>query len=175
MASPDDLEFSVLPSEEPVITPEENLRLAVEEATSAVLQVNPTVSGTDPTTIGRGWAFDFAKGQFVRHGAAPAEVREVDSLKVWIEKTLYTARYAHPIYSGLYGTEGLFDLISGPDNPGLYRMLQGTIRDALLVHDRISDVVDFRFGRADEYVEVYFRVVLDNGSQIDVPLTLNGV
>lgn len=173
MTSPDDLTFSLLPSEDPVITPEDNLRLAAQEAVQTTLEINPTPAEPATVAIGRGWAFDFGKGQFARHGTSPAEVSGQQQIQTWIEKTIYTARFAHPIYSSEYGTENLVDII-GSQDPGVYGSISQAITDALLVHDHIASVGDFTFTPEGEHLFVDFSVTLTNGSAIDVPLTLTG-
>lgn len=173
MTSPDDLTFSLLPSEDPVITPEENLRLAAQEAVETTLQINPTPEEPTTVAIGRGWAFDFGTGQFSRHGDSPAQVSGEDQIKVWIEKTIYTSRFAHPIYSDQYGTEGFLDLI-GSQDPGLYGSISKAISDSLIVHDQIASVDDFVFTPDGEHLFVDFSVTLTTGSAIDVPLSLTG-
>lgn len=174
MASPDDLTFSVLPSEDPVLSPEENLRLAATEAVVDTLEIAPLPDEETGSTIGRGWAFDFSTGQFKRHGDSPAVLKDEDQIKAWIEKTMYTARFAHPIYSDDYGVEGLNDLIAR-EEPGVAATLADSISEALLVHDRIETVTDFYFNRLDEALEVTFVVNLTNGTNFEVPLTLTGV
>ena len=174
MPIPDDLTFSLLPSEDPVITPEENLRLAATEALDNTFGVPaPTAVEDEPTVIGRGWAFDFGTGQFRRHGDSPAVVDGVEQIKVWIEKTIYTARFAHAIYSDTYGTDGLNDLI-GSTNSGGYGALANTITAALTVHDQIEDVTGFRFLPQGETLEVTFAVNLTTGNTVEIPLALTG-
>jgi len=174
MPTPDDLTFSLLPSEDPVITPEENLRLAANEALDNTLGVPvATVIEDEPTVIGRGWAFDFGTGQFQRHGDSPAAVDGEEQIKVWIEKTIYTARFAHPIYSDTYGTDGLNDLIGSP-NSGGYEAIANAITAALTVHDQIEDVEGFRFLPKGETLEVTFSVNLTTGNTVEIPLALTG-
>lgn len=175
MAEPADLEYSVLPTDFPSISAEENLRLAAEEALTA-LDAAPITGESaiePPVSFGRGWAFDFGTGQFVRFGQSPARIDEETQLQVWIEKTLYTARYAHPIYSFEYGMEPpLADFVGQANTPGFTSSIATAIKNALIVHDRITDVTDFQFSTEDEYLEVSFTVNLDNGDTLTVPLSL---
>lgn len=166
----EDLTIGVIPSENPVFTPEENLRLAAAEAVDNALSVNPAVPGEQVVT-GRGWAFDFAAGQFRRQGTSPAGVSGDDQVKAWIEKTIYTARFAHPVFSDQYGVDGITDFI-GRNDPAAESLIASAIRDALLVHDQIEDVTDFVFQREGEALFVDFSVTLTNSSTIAVPFAL---
>lgn len=125
-------------------------------------QADPDVARQIP--YGRSWAFDFETGQFIRHGNAPAEVADLDTLRVWIEKALRTARGAHPIYSDSYGTDypeyGIGDQFSA-ETVG---SLTDSITDTLLVHDRIEEIRDFNFtgGLDSDHLFVDFTVVVDD-------------
>jgi hypothetical protein len=114
--------------------------------------------------LGRGWSFDFERGQFNRHGAAPAVVTEIDNLRIWIEKALRTHRGAHPIYSTSFGTDMPHQGIGQQFTPEAVGMLSTAIESALLAHDRIEEVTDFTFtGSEDsEVLFVDFTVIVDN-------------
>lgn len=169
---PEDLTIGIIPSDNPVFTPEENLRLAASEAVNNTLVINP-LPPTEQVVTGRGWAFDFSTGSFRRQGASPARVSGDDQIKAWIEKTIYTARFTHPVYSDQYGTEGLNDLI-GRNDPATKPLISSAIRDALLVHDQISEVGDFRFDESGEALFVEFSVTLTNSATLSVPFALTG-
>lgn len=156
-----DLVTTVTPSN--AVTPDDNLRLAALEATTTGLDPVPDTLGA---VVGRGWAFDFATGQFARQGASPAVVSGENQLKSWIEKTLYTSRFAHPIYTSEYGTEGLVDIIGKLHEPGSEHTIEIAVRDALIVHDRITNVTDFSFAPVGESLEIGFTVVLDDGTTV---------
>lgn len=117
-----------------------------------------------PLPFGRTWAFDFETGQFLRHGTAPAVVNELDGLRVWIEKTLRTARGAHPIYSENYGTDFPYEGIGEPFSAEAVGVLTTAISEALLVHDRILDVTEFTFtgDLSSDVLFVNFRVLVDD-------------
>ena len=58
-----------------------------------------------------------------------------------VMKILYTERYAYVIYSSNYGVE--LERMVGKDYDFIVSDLERTIKEALLVDDRILDVVDF--------------------------------
>jgi hypothetical protein len=159
MASPADLGFDLLPPDPGVLNPD----LSLEASLAPVVQIGQP----DVQPIGRGWAFDFLTGQFVRNGAAPAGVSDIDQMRVWIEKTLRTARYAHPIYTAVYGVDDPDAQIGSPYDGALIAAWQQAIVDALMVHDRIAAVDGFAYAQApyDDGLYVSFNVTLDSDDQ----------
>jgi hypothetical protein len=156
----------LLPADGPDILPDDELAAALDARAAVV------ASGT-PMPFGRGWAFDFTAGDFVPHGQAPARVSGIDQLKVWAEKCLRTARYAHPVYGDDYGVDDV-DLIGRPLTSDLIGMYQLSVEAALLRHDRISDVKDFAYTAepGSDVLEVTFTIVVDEGDQIVVDTSL---
>jgi hypothetical protein len=110
-------------------------------------------------TYGKELAFDFANGEFIMQDGAPKIVTGIEALKVWIEKTIRTARYRFPIYTFQYGCE-LEDII-GLDIPPsvLESEVTRVIRDALIYDNRIKDVRDFKFDRGGDWLRVEFTVI----------------
>lgn len=155
MADPFDSGFELLPSDEAELSPDEEL--------AAALGLEDLDQEDIPVPLGRGWLFDFENSQFFRHGAAPAAASDVAHLRVWIEKTLRTARFAHPIYSDDYGVEMPDRLYGHVFSPEIAGKLTTTIEEALLAHDRINQVKDFNFtgSPTDTLLELSFTVVLD--------------
>jgi hypothetical protein len=147
------------------LLPADDAELTVDEALDAALDERDDSFDEDDTQrpIGYGWAFDFATGQLVRHGLAPAVVTGESQIRMWIEKTLRTARFAHGIYSDNYGVDFPEDLIGQPFNSLLAGQLSTAIEDALLVHDRIRQVKDFTFtgGPESDLLEISFTVLVD--------------
>ena len=160
MAEGFDTGFELLPEDEPEISRDEELELLLADAGAGTPEdVEPT-----PTPIGRGWAFDFETNQMIRHGYAPANVRNLEHLRVWIEKTLRTARFAHEIYSDDYGAQWPDPLIGVPFTATMTGYVESAVEDALVEHDRISQVKDFVFvgGPESDLLEISFTVVLDD-------------
>lgn len=173
MAEPFDIGFDLLPADGPDVTTDELLAQALGVLT------DPIVEDTTPQPLGRGWAFDWATGQFHRHNNQPVSVFGIDNLTVWIEKTLRTARLAHLIYSDNYGIEYV-EIVGHTFEAATAGLYANAVSDALTVHDRIASVKDFRFSYDpdvdDEALQCSFTVVLDAGSALTVgPLTVGGL
>lgn len=124
-----------------------------------------------PPPVGRSWGLDFIEGKFfIRPGHGPIETQGDDTLAFWIEKTLRTARGAHPIYPNEYGMVSPFNMIGHTLTSADYADLESRIFDALTFHDRITDVVDFAAEQdpADDALVLDFRVVKDDGTELTI-------
>ena len=121
------------------------------------------VDEPEPEPIGKSWAFDFVNGVFLFVSAqGPSATWGETTLRYWIEKCLRTPRGALPIHDPDYGMEGLRGLIGAiPDE--VIADLEPRVRDALLFHPRITDILDFEteYDPMNEHVEVSFTVVTD--------------
>lgn len=71
----------------------------------------------------------------------------LEAIRQFVYKVLNTERYEHLIYSWNYGVE-LEDLFGLPKT-FVYPELKRRITEALMQDDRISEVSDFRFLKAD--------------------------
>jgi phage baseplate assembly protein W len=117
-------------------------------------------AGSDAVTdYGKELAFDFTKGELIIENGRPKLVEGIDAVRVWIEKTLRTARYRYPIYSFEYGCE-LEDLI-GIEIPSdvLESEIKRVIAEAIIYDDRIESVEDFKISRSSDCLHLNFRVV----------------
>lgn len=154
---PDALDYDLVPPDPGLINPD----LALDAALAPV----ENIENDSPVPFGRSWLFDFEVGQFVRDGTVPKTVYELDTLIMWCEKTLRTARLAHPIYSDTYGVENAETTahIGMQLDPEMLTAMQDAMTDALLAHDRIISVENFEFDQDpfDEIVEVSFTVMVD--------------
>ncbi len=139
--------FEMIPPEE--ADPEaETAALDAAEA-SALPEPDEALLPEDPVEpLGRTWLFNFETGRFVRSGQAPAGVSGVGALKVWILMAIHTARGAHAVFTDAFGIEDPNLMIGAVDGASLVDEYGAQIREALLVHDRISDV--------EEYVAEYY-------------------
>ena len=83
-----------------------------------------------------------------------------------IEQAIYlilgTERYKSPIYSWDYGIE-LLNLYGKP-MPYVIAELPERIKDALLVDDRILNVINFEFTRNGKKLDVSFTVITNEGN-----------
>lgn len=119
-----------------------------------------------PVTYGKELDYNFTTGQFVMEDGAPRVLEGPDALRIWIMKTLLTARYRFPIYSFAYGCE-MEDFI-GYDIPRavLEAEIPRVITEALIHDDRINDVRDFSIERESDYLIVEFTVITFDGQSI---------
>jgi hypothetical protein len=117
-------------------------------------------------TYGRELDFDFTTGQFVLIDGTPRVLEGPDALRIWITKTLLTARYRFPIYSFNYGCE-IEDVI-GYDIPRvvLESEIPRVIREALIYDERINDIRDFIITRESNYLLVEFSVITFDGQTL---------
>lgn len=154
---PDALNYELLPPDPGLISPD----LALDAALAPV----EDIENDAPVPLGRSWRFDFEAGQFVRDGTVPKIVYELDTLIMWIEKTLRTARLAHPIYSDEYGVENAMTtaFIGSQMDDDMLSEYQDAINDALTAHDRILSVEDFDFDQDpfEETLNTSFTVMVD--------------
>lgn len=125
----------------------------------AIAVPESTVTGTSPITYGKEPAFDFDAREFVMVDGRPKVVEGIEALKVWIQKTIRTARYRFPIYTFQYGCE--LEEIIGKDIPRavLESEVRRVIREALIYDDRIADVRDFKLERGRDWLIVEFTVI----------------
>lgn len=186
-----DIDPTAFLPEDDFIAPDADVELdALEDegAGGAVLlspddEADLVIAESPPAPLGRSWAFDFDKGTFLRNGGrGPLETRGLATLRSWIEKCLYTDRGAHPVSPPEYGVDGLTDIIGDPMNEGVVAGLEERIRDALLFHERITDVRDFAHylgsveGGDEEIVYISFTVLTDAGEEIAVyDFSLGGI
>lgn len=157
--------IALLPEEDYPTDPEQDLLLAEDalddEADSSV----DLVVEVERPPIGRGYAFDPYVG-FRRsasgHGAL--QTSGVDTLQTWVVKCLNTERGAHPIYSDDFGLERAFELIGQPGSEIEVADYEARVREALLYHPRITDVVDFtaNYGPDRDYLLCGFTIVTDD-------------
>lgn len=153
--------------------------ISADAQLAAALSASPPTPATadPPVPFGRGWAFDFLNSRFIRYGSSPAIASGLDNLRMWIEKTLRTKRFAHPIYSNQYGMQLPREIIEARFDGELTAEYAQAITEALLVHDRIQKVRDFAFNfdDADGILAVRFTVVLDvagRALEVTTPLTV---
>lgn len=114
--------------------------------------------------VGKSPAFDFKAGEFTRSATGRvAEVKEMESLRLWILKALFTPRGVYKVYSEDFGNEA-FTLL-GADLPDsiLFMEVERLCREALIYDPRIKDVSQFRFDREADKVYVSFLVLAQDG------------
>lgn len=132
------------------------------------------VAEEPPPALGKSWAFDFIENEFpITSAQGPVRTRGLVTLRYWIEKALRTNEGDLPIHPPGYGVRNLSRML-GRGAPDVIADLEPAIREALLFHPRITDVLDFSaaFDPDDEFVEVSFRVVTDEELELTVERTI---
>lgn len=163
---------NLLPVQEEPLDPQQEFDRFEESFDVAQRQPELVVQEEPPHPVGRSFAYDFVKRRFYLAPSAhgPLETHGIETLRMWIEKCMRTARGAHPIYSDDYGIELPGDFIGGgvaafPDD-----VYEQAIRDGLTAHPRISDIQNFTavFDPMEEWVAVSFEVVVDDEGRFPV-------
>lgn len=165
----DDLGFELVPPDDDLIGPEDRMNAA---AAAALADPGaPTAAPTEaPEPLGISWLFDFDAGRFVRQGTAPARVTGNDTLKMWCLTALNSARFAHAVFSDEFGMENPVIDLGAAVAAEVAVDFAARIRDALLVHDRISDVADIttNFDPTMGVVFTSFTVVTDEEETVPI-------
>lgn len=169
MAGPgaDDLGLRLLPELEEPLSAEEELELA---AASALAPDYPALPGRPAVPLGRTWRFDWAQGRFISRGASPAETEGKGAVEEWCQMALHSARGAHAVFPEDFGVEDPEADVGGLPSSSSLVSLEDRLREALLRHDRITDVEEFEadYDPASDVVTVRrFIVVLDEGEALE--------
>lgn len=103
--------------------------------------------------------WDFEEGDFVLRDGKLIELSEIEYLKVWIQKALYTAINTL-IYEGTDYGSGHHTLIGRNFRPDYSRAeYERLIREALLVNDAITRVENFTFSQTGSRLTISFDVI----------------
>lgn len=166
--------FELVPPEDEEFTPEEDLDAAEAAALEDPFVVDEVGDAAVP--YGRSWAFDFQARRMIRRGGSPAEVRGEAALHVWMLTCIHTQVGAHPILPDDFGVERPRYPVGEVDAREAVTDWEVKLREALTVHDRISDVTDFEatYDPAEGVLYIQdFAVVTDEGDRLRFgPLTL---
>ena len=103
--------------------------------------------------------FDFDKGDFQTIDGRIVKLKELEAVKMWIEKGLRTERFQYRVYdSGKYGVS-LNDLVNGDYPLEFTRVeIEREIREALERHPDILSVHSFSFERGGRNLTCSFVV-----------------
>lgn len=151
----------------PAVTP-----LSGDEQLSAAEALLSLTQNAEPAvrTYGRTWVFDHRTGQFARNGSSPAGCDGLDALVQWIHAAVRTPRLAALIHSENYGVD-IDDLfIGGLGTAAEFADYKAALTDAIILHDRVSQVTDFlvTFASDDDAAFVSFTVLTDQDHQIEI-------
>lgn len=135
----DDPPFALSPEADPsAVDPEAAVDAAVENVLAGGV---PAAADPDPPVpIGKTWKFDFETGQFVRNNKSAVAVYGVLSLAVWAEMAIRTPRYGYAVFDDDFGMEHPEDPIGLVDPEIEISDYEGRMRNAVIIHDRISEV-----------------------------------
>lgn len=115
---------------------------------------------TEPNFFGKTYNVEFTEDD-ENANRVNGYIDDLESIKQAVYLILSTERYASIIYSWDYGVE-LVDLIGKPI-PYCMAEIPRRITEALLVDNRIKDVIDFEFEHKGTKLHTTFTVVTDLG------------
>lgn len=122
---------------------------------------------TEPAPkYGKGWFFDFAKGDFVTDGAG--RVVQTDGHNAWAHwcvKAVLTERFGYLVYGSGYGCE-IEQAKRQPSRRAVEAELERVITEALISDPRTEMVRDFSFEWQGDEVYVTFTAVPVIGTAI---------
>lgn len=117
---------------------------------------------------GREWAYDFDQNKFVLQNGTPVIVTGLEALKIFIIKTLKTARYRYLIHSWEYGCE-IEDVLGKTLHKDILEsVIKDMITDAIVYDDRIDSVTDFKILNDGNTVNVSFVVKTSFDDELEV-------
>jgi hypothetical protein len=139
-----DLGFVMLPPDDEGVEPVADLDAAAASALEASGADQITVEDDPPVPFGRTWLFDFQAGRTVRQGIAPAETRGIGALRMRCLMAVYSARYAHAVFSDAFGMEHPEEPVGRLLNDEVVAEYGERLKEALLrVDPRIVAVDNF--------------------------------
>lgn len=118
--------------------------------------------------------FDFKTGDFVMKNGKIVKVYGIESLQIWIEKTLRTELDRFKVYEGTDHGTSLEDLI-GQNYPISFfeSEIQREVNESLLRHQAIESLTNFEFQKNQSRLNVKFVVNLFSGVSFGRELTFN--
>lgn len=167
-------DLPLVPDDDLGSTPDEDL----DAAAASALEAWPTpAEGRQPVPFGKTPLFDFEKGRFVKRGGlegtdspgAPVFVSGVDALKQWCLMAIYSARFAHPVFTGAFGMEIPESVIGEATGiPVAIADWGARMQEALLVHDRIVSVEDYEgvWDAEEGIITTSFTVITDQSDRL---------
>lgn len=160
-------DFQLLPQDDSLAIGADD-ELDAAEASALAPPVPEEVAEERPDPPGRSWAFDFMAGRTVRRGLRPVETHGLDSLKQRCLMAVYSARFAHDVFTDEFGMERPNDLIGEVVEEEDLADWEARLADALLAVDGVAAVHDFDTESNRDMAAVLssFRVTSDNGATI---------
>ncbi len=131
-------------------------------------QLNQAIFKEQLLDYGREWAFDFDQNKFILQNGSPIIVTGLEALKIYIIKTLKTARYRYLIHSWEYGCEIEDVLGKTLHKDVLESVIKNMITEALIYDERIDSITDFKVINTGSEVNVTFVVKTNLGEEMEV-------
>lgn len=114
----------------------------------------------DLPPIGKSFLYDFNQGDFVLKNGKLVELHGVESLKMWIEKTMRTERYRFRIYDNTeYGV--ILEELIGMNLPRAFieAEIEREVTESLASSPYIDSLENWSFERDGKRMRTYFRVI----------------
>lgn len=137
------------------------------------LQFDLEETETELKPIGKSFLYDFIKGDFVFEDGKMIPLYEVDSLKMWIEKTLQTASNRFFIYEGFAYGVGIEDLI-GSNLPRAYveAEIKREVTESLELSPYIESLEGWTYERNGTLMKVFFKVISPMYNTFDMEVNI---
>jgi Protein of unknown function (DUF2634) len=166
-------EYTLLPADDPDLSAESELKEAFIDPEGDP-GIDVETAPPAPIPYGKTWQFDVAKGRFVRYGQRPVALFGKASLRQWIDFTMIIAAGAHSIFPDDYGMEDPFGMIGEPYSPALEADFQQQVQAALLPHDRIIAVDEFKFRHNDDESIIDYQFMVRTDDEDEMLITYPG-
>ncbi|WP_342510595.1 DUF2634 domain-containing protein [Sporosarcina sp. FSL K6-1522] len=113
----------------------------------------------DLPPIGKSFLYDFNQGDFVLKDGKLVELHGIESLKMWIEKTMRTERYRFRIYDNTeYGI--ILEELIGMNLPRAFieAEIEREVTESLTSSLYIDSLESWSFERDGKWMRIFFRV-----------------
>lgn len=123
--------------------------------------------------IGKTFAYDFDKGDFITKDGKLIELFGVDSLKLWITKILKTEAFRFRIYEGTeYGTS--IETLIGSALPRAYieSEIEREVTESLLTSQYINRLESWNFERDGKWMKISFTVISPMYNTFDLEVSI---
>lgn len=124
------------------------------------LEFNTEGLTEDLPPIGTSFLFDFNTNEFVMTDGKLVELYGIDSLKMWIEKSLRTERFRFVVYENTEYSISLEDLI-GSNYPRSFveAEIKREVTERMLEHPHINAIENWSFERDGKLMRIWFKVI----------------
>lgn len=164
------LDFTLIPADDEGLSPAQELEASIAGAVAEPAAIEPQAA-QEPAPFGRSWAFDFEERRFVRSTGSPLGVSGLEALHQWVLMVVHSARFAHRVFSEQFGMEHPERDIGQLRAAEMVSDYGQRLREAVLVHDRITALQNFRahFDPVEGALRIdYFEIVTDEDEVVQV-------